>query len=103
MRKLTRRLITVVNPLRPDEPITFSKTAAKCAGGTPASGSHGEGWWRCSSPHVRLARVGEMTGNLEGVFAVDYRPLVATEDGKPEEADLSFNIEELGTYRCNRE
>ncbi len=58
-----------------------------------------QGWWRCSSPHVRLVRVGEMAGNLEGVFAVDYRPLVATEDQGPEEADLSFDIEELGTYR----
>lgn len=35
----------------------------------------------------------------EGVFAVDYRPLVATDDGQPHEADLSFDIEELGTYR----
>lgn len=40
-----------------------------------------------------------MAGNLEGVFAVDYRPLVATDGQKPEEADLSFDIEELGTYR----
>lgn len=40
-----------------------------------------------------------MAGNLEGVFAVDYRPLVATDDQKPEEAELSFDIEELGTYR----
>lgn len=49
---------------------------------------------------MRLVRVGEMAGNLEGVFAVDYRPLVATDDQKPEEAELSFDIEELGTYRC---
>ena len=49
---------------------------------------------------MRLVRVGEMAGNLEGVFAVDYRPLVATDDQKPEEAELSFDIEELGTCRC---
>lgn len=49
---------------------------------------------------MRLVRVGEMAGNLEGVFAVDYRPLVATDDQRPEEAELSFDIEELGTYRC---
>lgn len=36
---------------------------------------------------------------LEGVFSVDYRPLVATDDGQAQEADLSFDIEELGTYR----
>ena len=99
VRSLTRRLITVVNPLRPDELITFTERTPKIGGGTPPVNSHGGGWWRCSSPHVRLVRVGEMAGNLEGVFAVDYRPLVVTEDGKPEEADLSFDIEELGTYR----
>ncbi|CAM9826332.1 unnamed protein product, partial [Ectocarpus sp. 8 AP-2014] len=108
VRSLTRRLITVANPLRPDEPITFSTgdpaAAADNAGpaggvGTAAAGGHAEGWWRCSSPHVRLVRVGEMAGNLEGVFAVDYRPLVATDDQKPEEAEISFDIQELGTYR----
>lgn len=41
-----------------------------------------------------------MAGNLEGVFAVDYRPLVATENQNPDEAELSFDIKELGTYRC---
>ncbi|CAM9551391.1 unnamed protein product, partial [Pylaiella littoralis] len=104
VRSLTRRLITVANPLRPDEPITFPMKNPAADGLNPAAGDGGggdesEGWWRCSSPHVRLVRVGEMAGNLEGVFAVDYRPLVATDGQKPEEADLSFDIEELGTYR----
>lgn len=99
MRSLTRRLITVTNPLRADEPITFSNGAPDEGTGNPGGVAQNERWWRCTSPHVRLVRVGEMTGNLEGVFAVDYRPLVATEDGKPEEADLSFEIEELGAYR----
>ncbi|CAN0440394.1 unnamed protein product, partial [Laminaria digitata] len=97
VRSLTRRLITVANPLEADQPITFPGAN----GGAHADdGQSTEGWWRCTSPHVRLVRVGEMAGNLEGVFAVDYRPLVDTgDDGRPEEADLSFEIEELGTYR----
>lgn len=90
----------MANPLRPDEPITFPKGKPEDAGVDPGIGIQNEGWWRCTSPHVRLVRVGEMAGNLEGVFAVDYRPLVATEDGSPKQADLSFDIEELGTYRC---
>ncbi|CAM9503860.1 unnamed protein product, partial [Hapterophycus canaliculatus] len=101
VRSLTRRLITVANPLDQDEPITFpsGNDALSPIGGDSGGGSRTEGWWRCSSPHVRLVRVGEMAGNLEGVFAVDYRPLVATEDQKAEEAELSFDIQELGTYR----
>lgn len=92
VRSLTRRLITVANPLGADQAITFP-------GESRGVGGQSEGWWRCTSPHVRLVRVGEMAGNLEGVFAVDYRPLVDTDEGRPEEADLSFEIQELGTYR----
>lgn len=107
VRSLTRRLITVANPLGPNESITFptgetdGTTNISTTDGIAAviTGDGRGVWWRCSSPHVRLVRVGEMAGNLEGVFAVEYRPLVATVDGKPEEAELSFDIEELGTYR----
>lgn len=105
VRSVTRRLITVANPLGPEAPITFPTAVENATdgnnGGSNAGVKH-EGWWRCTSPHVRLVRVGEMAGNLEGVFAVDYRPLVASTEhaeGKPEEAELSFNVEELGTYR----
>lgn len=97
VRSVTRRLITIANPLDTEAPITFPNVT-----GGSSEGMKHEGWWRCTSPHVRLMRIGEMAGNLEGVFAVDYRPLVAsTEDvqGKQEEAELSFDIEELGTYR----
>lgn len=103
MRSVSRRFITVVNPLGPEESITFP-TKGEASNTERSNGviDKNEGWWRCTSPHVRLVRVGEMAGNLEGVFAVDYRPLVATTDdagGKPAEAELSFDIEELGTYR----
>lgn len=87
----------MANPLGHDEPITFSGSSN--AGGRTSADAQGDGWWRCTSPHVRLVRVGEMAGNVEGVFAVEYRPLIPTDDEKPEEAELAFEIEELGTYR----
>lgn len=108
VRSLTRRLITVANPLGPSESITFRKSGTeKDPAATSGDNSVSvagvfskETWWRCTSPHVRLVRVGEMAGNLEGVFAIEYRPLVPTQDnGKADDADLSFDIEELGTYR----
>lgn len=99
VRSLARRLITVANPLGPHEAITFPERESNVGAANGLNKEEKEGWWECSSPHVRLARVGEMAGNLEGVFAVDYRPLVPSDKGKPEEAELSFVIEELGTYR----
>ncbi|CAM9897256.1 unnamed protein product, partial [Choristocarpus tenellus] len=84
---VTRHLITVANPLPPTAAITF-----------PNDGTDGKGWWSCGSPHVNLTRVGEMSGNLEGVFALEYRPLLPTEPG-PEETEIRINIEELGMYR----
>lgn len=75
VRSLTRRLITVANPLRPDEAITFSmgetSDGSINAGvnGTPGGAAGNDGWWRCTSPHVRLVRVGEMAGNLEGDYS----------------------------------
>lgn len=50
VRSLTRRLITVANPLRPDEPITFPTGDPAAAGnaspaggvGTAAAGGHAE-------------------------------------------------------------
>lgn len=53
MRQTARTLITIDNPLPRDSPVTFP-----------------EKWWTCSSPHVRLNRVGSIEGNSEGVFEV---------------------------------
>lgn len=89
MRSLTRHLITVPNPLAPTASMTFAAPNGEQAGP----------WWHCSTAHIRLMRVGEMAGNLEGVFAVEYRPLLTPEGGRPLEEELVFNIEELGTYR----
>ncbi|CAM9160937.1 unnamed protein product, partial [Discosporangium mesarthrocarpum] len=90
VRRVTRHLITVANPLQPTAAITFPEERESEGGGG--------GWWSSGSPHVRLTRVGEMTGNLEGVFALEYRPLLPTESG-PEDTEIRIEINELGVYR----
>merc|ERR1711988_1396517 len=92
-----RHLITVDNPLAASAPVTFS------------GGDEEGGWWTCPDPTVRLTRVGEMQGNKEGTFQLEYRPLrnmrpeeAATGEsgGKPfKEVPLEFRIEELGSYK----
>ncbi|KAJ1445550.1 hypothetical protein M885DRAFT_473458 [Pelagophyceae sp. CCMP2097] len=78
VRQPARRLITVDNPLPKDADVTFAAD-----------------WWSCDSPHVRLSRLGNMAGSQEGVFEVEYRPLVS---GPAVDAKLRFKIAELGSY-----
>ncbi|KAH8054149.1 hypothetical protein JL720_14520 [Aureococcus anophagefferens] len=79
VRQTARRLITIENPLPKDVSVTFP-----------------EDWWRCDNPHVKLAKVGTMQGSPEGVFEVEFRPLVPHDRV---EASLSFDIEELGEFK----
>jgi len=89
VRQSARRFITIDNPLPPSMPVTFV--------GEDDAGASAPGWWRCDDPHVRLTRHGEMMGNKEGTFEVEYRPLAPLLE--PKTASLSFDIAELGTYK----
>jgi len=53
-------------------------------------------WWSCNNPHVRLTKVGAMQGESEGVFELEFRPLVPHEKT---ETELVFSIDELGEFR----
>jgi hypothetical protein len=77
---VAKKIITVDNPLGPDQAVTF-----------------GENWWKCDNPCVRLTELGSMQGNKEGTFELEYRPLKTTEGGL-EKVKLHFEIEELGQY-----
>jgi hypothetical protein len=83
VRQTARTLIMVDNPLPKDSPVTFA-----------------ENWWSSTCPHVRLSRVGSMSGSSEGVFELEYRPLVPTDAaGQPQEFALTFECAELGKYK----
>ena len=53
-------------------------------------------WWTCEDPCVRVRRLGEMTGNPECNFEVEFRPLVAISE--PKEVRLTIQSVELGDY-----
>merc|ERR1712216_650805 len=67
------------NPLPADAPVTFPET-----------------WWSCDDPHIRLSRVGSMQGSPEGVFELEFRPLVPHEK---KDTELVFSIDELGEFK----
>ncbi|CAM9698611.1 unnamed protein product, partial [Chrysoparadoxa australica] len=83
VRNVIKHLITVENPLPSTTKITYA-----------------EDWWSCTSPYIRLRPLGSMTGNQEGTFELEYRPLLVT-DGQHNLASLSFAIEQLGSYKCD--
>jgi hydrocephalus-inducing protein len=88
VRQVSHHLITIENPLPPSSELTFAP---------------GDSWWSCDNPCIRLLRVGEMAGNKEGTFQIEYRPLhvsSAAAAGSSElETSLEFTIAELGTYK----
>jgi hypothetical protein len=83
-RQVAKKIINIDNPLGAGESIDF-----------------GDDWWKCDNKNVMLRRVGEMSGNKEGTFEVEYRPLVPTTG--VEKATLSFDIQQLGNYKYDLE
>jgi hydrocephalus-inducing protein len=84
VRAAVKHIITIDNPLPPSTAVTF------------ASGSS---WWQCDNRCVRLRQLGSMTGNQEGNFELEYRPLLPSPGAVAEHCALSFTVDQLGTYR----
>ncbi|ETV98760.1 hypothetical protein H310_08827 [Aphanomyces invadans] len=80
VRQTVKKLITIENPFPESTVIQFDE---------------GTKWWRCSSPCVRVRRLGELTARTEGAFEVEYRPLL---HGEPTEVDLTISCQPLGDY-----
>ncbi|RHY53725.1 hypothetical protein DYB38_002829 [Aphanomyces astaci] len=82
VRQSVKKVITIENPFPDSTPIPFDDSVK---------------WWRCSSPCVRVRRLGELTGRTEGSFEVEYRPLLHVGD-VPSDVDLSISCPQLGEY-----
>jgi hypothetical protein len=54
-------------------------------------------WWTCDSKAVNLVELSPLTGNTEGSFEIQYRPLLLT--AQPVEAVLTIITKELGSYK----
>eukprot|EP01034_Spumella_vulgaris_P022205 gene22205-28319_t len=86
VRQTARYIITVENPLPAgDNAVTMGSV------GKPAD------WWQCDCKYVRLNELTPLSGNSEGSFEVEYRPLMPT--AQPTEHLLTVTTKELGTFK----
>jgi hydrocephalus-inducing protein len=85
VRQSARHLITVENPLQYGPPITM---------GVP---NNPNDWWSCDSKSIRVKQLVPISGNSEGSFEVEYRPLIPTK--QPQEHLLTIMTKELGTFK----
>jgi hydrocephalus-inducing protein len=87
VRQPTQYLLTIENPLRPNDTVTFETDEA------------GASWWMCDDPAIKVRKLSDMTGKAEGTFEIEYRPLVPSgPGGAPKEARLVITSVELGDY-----
>jgi len=84
VRQVAKKIITIDNPLAEGSDVSFAE---------------GDGWWKCDNECVKLTKMGEMKGNKEGTFELQYRPLLQNGGGEHDKAKLEFEIEELGVYK----
>jgi hydrocephalus-inducing protein len=59
VRQSVQHLITLENPLSRDQPVTFEEG----------------NWWHCDDRGVRVRQLGDMAGQAEGTFEVEFRPI----------------------------
>jgi len=96
VRQTAKHTLLIENPLLPSEEITLE---------SPKDGK----WWTCDNPYIRVTEVIPLTGNAEGSFLVEYRPLLPTKplsassDGESDEysgnsATLRIFVDKLGEY-----
>lgn len=80
VRQTARHVLTLENPLGPTVPVRMASP-----------------WWSCDSKFVRVVELAPLTGNSEGSFEVEYRPLLLT--SQPSEHVVSIFTEELGVFK----
>ena len=87
VRQTARSIITVENPLPLDSgvPVTMGSVAKPTE------------WWTCDSKFVRINELAPLSGNNEGTFELEYRPLVPT--SQPMEHLITIITRELGTFK----
>ena len=85
VRQTARHIITVENPLPADVDVAMGSRAKP------------EEWWTCDSPYVKVNELSPLSGNHEGSFEVEFRPLAPTQ--QPTEHLLTIITQELGTFK----
>lgn len=87
VRQTARAIITMENPLPLDSgiPVTMGSVAK------PSE------WWTCDSKYVRINELSPLSGNNEGTFELEYRPLMPT--NQPTEHLVTIITKELGVFK----
>eukprot|EP01038_Epipyxis_sp_PR26KG_P004323 gene4323-6124_t len=85
VRQTARNIITIENPLPRDAIITMG-SASK-----PAE------WFTIDSQVIRINELSSFSGNAEGNFEIEYRPLIPTK--QPSEHLLTILTKELGLFK----
>jgi len=85
VRQSAKHLITIENPLQHECDVQMG------------TGSNPDDWWSCDSKCIRVKQLVSISGNPEGSFELEYRPLTPT--NKPEEHLVTIMTKELGTFK----
>lgn len=86
VRQTARYVLTCENPLSRLDNVTLGSVAKP-----------NEDWWSCDSKMVKINELSTFSGNPEGSFEIEYRPLLQTQ--KPQECLLTVRSAELGAFK----
>jgi hydrocephalus-inducing protein len=84
VRQSARHLLSIENPLDAHCEVTMGPSA-------------GAEWWSCDSKCIRVKELVGLSGQSEGSYEIEYRPLTPTK--QPEEHLLTVMTKELGTFK----
>jgi hydrocephalus-inducing protein len=90
VRQTARYVITVENPLPSTTPVTMGSVNNNSA-------SKQVDWFTCDSKYIKVNELLGLSGNIEGSFEIEYRPLLPTT--QPIEHLLTIITKELGTFK----
>jgi hypothetical protein len=85
IRQTSRYLVTVENPLPVKNVITMGSALKPTE------------WWTCGSKCVNVVEILRLSGNPEGSFDIQYRPLLPTQ--QPTVTQLTIITQELGVFK----
>jgi hypothetical protein len=61
--------------------------------------ANSEDWWSCDSKAVRVKQLRPLSGNVEGSYEVEYRPIVLPTGNQTSEHTLKISTKELGEFK----
>jgi hydrocephalus-inducing protein len=80
VRQSAKQVISIENPLGKNDVVSMNSAD----------------WWSCNSKCIRVKELVPLSGNVEGSFELEYRPLTVT--SQPEEYTVTIKTKELGNF-----